>query len=81
MIKITRRLKVNNFESTDYEVYTKEEFQKMVRNTNIGTSVIQVIGELVTMVMWLSVYSVTFTVQASKWCFRMVGNGLKKLLN
>ena len=28
MIKITRRLKVNNFESTDYEVYTKEEFQK-----------------------------------------------------
>jgi len=29
MIKITRRLKVNNFESTDYEVYTKEEFQKI----------------------------------------------------
>ena len=28
MIKITRRLKVNNYESTDYEVYTKEEFQK-----------------------------------------------------
>jgi len=29
MIKITRRLKVNNFESTDYEVYTKEEFEKI----------------------------------------------------
>jgi hypothetical protein len=29
MIKITRRLKANNFESTDYEVYTKEEFQKI----------------------------------------------------
>ena len=28
MIKITRRLKVNNYESTDYEVYTKDEFQK-----------------------------------------------------
>ena len=29
MIKITRRLKVNNFESTDYEVYTKEEFTEI----------------------------------------------------
>ena len=29
MIKITRRLKANNFESTDYEVYTKEEFQEI----------------------------------------------------
>jgi hypothetical protein len=29
MIKITRRLKANNFESVDYEVYTKEEFQKI----------------------------------------------------
>ena len=29
MIKITRRLKANNFESTDYEVYTKEEFKKI----------------------------------------------------
>jgi len=29
MIKITRRLKINNFESTDYEVYTKEEFEKI----------------------------------------------------
>ena len=29
MIKITRRLKANNFESVDYEVYTKEEFKKI----------------------------------------------------
>ena len=29
MIKITRRLKVNNFESTDYEVFPKEEFKKL----------------------------------------------------
>ena len=29
MIKITRRLKANNFESTDYEVFPKEEFKKL----------------------------------------------------
>tara|TARA_X000001388_G_scaffold61351_1_gene46902 strand:+ start:3787 stop:4554 length:768 start_codon:yes stop_codon:yes gene_type:complete len=29
MIKITRRLKANNFESVDYEVYPKEEFKKL----------------------------------------------------
>lgn len=29
MIRITRRLKINNFESVDYEVYTKEEFKKI----------------------------------------------------
>ena len=29
MIKITRRLKANNFESTDYEVYPKQEFKKL----------------------------------------------------
>ena len=28
MIKITRRLKINNFESTDYEVYPVKEFEK-----------------------------------------------------
>ena len=29
MIKITRRLKANNFESTDYEVFPKQEFKKL----------------------------------------------------
>ena len=29
MIKITSRLKANNFESVDYEVYPKEEFKKL----------------------------------------------------
>jgi len=29
MIKIKRRLKANNFESTDYEVYPKQEFKKL----------------------------------------------------
>ncbi len=29
MIKITRRLKANNFESVDYEVFPKEEFKKL----------------------------------------------------
>ena len=34
MIKITRRLKANNFESTDYEVFPKEEFKKLGKKYN-----------------------------------------------
>lgn len=29
MIKITRKLKINNFKDTDYEIYPKEEFEKL----------------------------------------------------